>query len=116
MPHTAVPLPLPMLRSLQPAHARACTTAARVAVVALQVFSKMAESRSLADRWRAHGIALLATRYPSVRVAYLEADGEPLTLFKAADFAYRVVHQVRGGGTGDAWVCGVSCCTSTCCR
>ncbi len=60
----------------------------------LQVFSKMAESRSLADRWRAHGIALLATRYPSVRVAYLEADGEPLTLFKAADFAYRVVHQV----------------------
>ncbi|GFR52418.1 hypothetical protein Agub_g14990 [Astrephomene gubernaculifera] len=62
-------------------------------VVSSQVFARMAGSRSLADRWRAHGIALLATRYPALRVAYLEQDDEPITLFKAPDFTYRVVHQ-----------------------
>ncbi len=41
-------------------------------VVSSQVYSKMAASRSLADRWRAHGVALLATRYSAMRVAYLE--------------------------------------------
>ncbi|KAG2496933.1 hypothetical protein HYH03_004939 [Edaphochlamys debaryana] len=62
-------------------------------VVSSQVFAKMAASRTLADRWRAHGISLLATRYEALKVAYLEQDGDALTLFQAPDFTYRIAHQ-----------------------
>ncbi|KXZ42315.1 hypothetical protein GPECTOR_163g143 [Gonium pectorale] len=41
-------------------------------VVSSQVYASLVSSGALKQRWCGHGVSLLATRYPSLQVAYLE--------------------------------------------
>lgn len=59
-------------------------------LVSSQVYAKAASSQHLTDRWRAHGVQLLMSRYPALKVAYLEPS-QKTAVFQVCHLLFTLV-------------------------